>query len=111
MLLRPEDLLAFLHTSSRPDSLFLIRCLAGLTLVQGLGLGLAWLQPRYRDFAWTVLATRTVEVGMGVFLLATERIDLPEARLLALTGRSLLWVVLFLIVLGTSGILANSATQ
>jgi hypothetical protein len=78
----PGGLLALLGAPPSPDALLLVRALGGLTLAQVPCLALALLGPaRYRGLVVAPLVGRALLVGLWLWLLGSERADLPARPL------------------------------
>jgi hypothetical protein len=86
LALRPGDLFGLLGMSPIPDGVFLARLFGGVLAGEGLCLVLAMSRPGWRSLAWPALWGRVLEVGMGLFLLGTDRVALPRSVLAGFVG-------------------------
>jgi hypothetical protein len=94
LALRPGDLFGLLEMSPLPDGVFLARLLGGVLVGEGLFLVLAMAMPGWRSLAWVALWGRVLEVGMGLFLLGTDRVVLPRPALVGLVGHAVVGLAL-----------------
>jgi hypothetical protein len=89
---RPGDLLAFLGQPPNDDALLLGRILGILWLGHALALVLAAVRPRdFGGLVWLPLLGRGLTIGLWLWLLGTDRVQVPETPLLALIVHDVIW--------------------
>ena len=94
-VLRPADLFAWLQTSP-PHDVLLWQVLGLLTIMQGAFLVAAGTWPESMGpLVLVPLAGRLLAAGTWLWLLGTDRVHLPAARLTILAVRDGLWALLF----------------
>jgi hypothetical protein len=97
LLARPADLLHFLGTAPVPDALLLLRLFGALLLGQGACLALAVRSSN--ELVLLPLLGRALQVGLELWLLASERAELASGPLRLLLAHDGLVLLALLAVL------------